>query len=105
MVIRVLAFSESRHHLYNPVMTTRSLQVTAWQWDKWEAMEEAQSELTGRGRHKLISCPPTRVTQGQVHLLSARAAIVACLCWEGPNRAVHTKIPSFFIPVFSAFGE
>lgn len=97
MVIRVLAFNESRQNFYNPVMPTRSLKVTAWHWDKWEAMEGAQSELTGRGGHKLISCPPTLVTQRQVVCLStAYAAIVAHLCWEGHNSACSHK-DSLFI--------
>lgn len=105
MVIRVLAvaFSESRHNLYNPVMSTRSLQVTAWQWDKLEAMEGAQRELTGRGEHKLISCPLTHITQGPVvHLLSTtHAAIVACLCWEGPNSACSYKDSLLFLYLYS----
>lgn len=98
MVIRVLAFNESRHHLYSPVMAMRSLQVTAWQWDKGEAMEGAQRELTGREGHKLISCSLTHVTQGQVaHLLSiTHAAVVACLCWEGPNSACSHKVSLLF---------
>lgn len=65
MVIRVLACIESRQNFYNPVMTARSLKVTAWQWDKWEAMEGAQSELTGRGGHKLISCPLLLLHRGK----------------------------------------
>lgn len=54
-------------------------------------MEGAQSELTGRERHKLISCPAPHVTQGQVHLLSTRAPMVTCLCWEGVNSACSHK--------------
>lgn len=95
VVIRVLAvtFNESRHHLDNPVVSTRSLQVTAWQWDKWEAMERAQRELTGRGGHKLISCPPTHAIQGQVVTLltTTHAAIIACLCWEVHKSACSHK--------------
>lgn len=44
-----IAFNESKHHAYNPVVTTWTLQVTAWQWERWEAMEGAKRQLQGRG--------------------------------------------------------
>lgn len=101
-MIRLLSFNESRHHLYNPWLrgpckTQRGSGTSEKPGKESKVNWQAEEDL---------SCPPTHVTQGQViHLLStARAAIVACLCWEGPNSAcshkdslfLYTCIPSLW---------